>query len=320
MKKDHNLKDISDILRRERGIAKAIGSTPMFMVKNLTSSVSSRVKILVKAEWLNPGGSVKDRPALWIVANAVHEGKLTKDKVLLDATSGNMGVGYAMICASLGYRVKLVMPGNVSEEKVRLLRAYGAMLEITDPLEGIDGAIRRAREIAESDPDSYYYADQYSNLLNPLAHYNTTGPEIIDQTSGKVTHLVVGVGTSGTMMGAGRRIKEFNRNIKVIEVQPDSEFHGIEGLKHMESAIVPSIYDPGFSDELVRVSTEEAQDMAKKLASKEGMLVGTSSGAAMVAALKIANELKEGVIVVVFPDSGIRYLSEQYWKQNHEDT
>lgn len=295
-----------------------IGNTPLIQIKSMTSKFPD-VKIFAKAEFLNPGGSVKDRPALNIVSEAERSGHLTREKTILDATSGNFGIALSMIGAIKGYRVKLVMPKNVSPPRRRVISAYGAELELTDPLEAIDGAIRRARELYSESPESYFYADQYSNEANWRAHYVGTGKEMLDQTGGKITHFVAGVGTSGTLIGAGKRLKEHSSRIKVIEVQPDSGFHGIEGLKHMESALVPSIYDPNFADERLMVGTEEAQTMCRRLARKEGLLVGVSSGAAALASLNIAEEIEEGVIVTVFPDSGIRYLDEQFWEESLPD-
>lgn len=305
----------NDTVIREQDMISRIGNTPLIRIRSLASKFPN-VRIFAKAEFLNPGGSVKDRPALNIIVEAERQGLLTKKKTILDATSGNFGIALAMIGVVKGYRVKLVMPKNVSPPRRRTISAYGAELELTDPLEAIDGSIRRAREIYSTSPESYFYADQYSNEANWHAHYETTGREILEQTEGRVTHFVAGVGTSGTLMGAGRRLKEHNSSIKVIDVQPDSGFHGIEGLKHMASALVPSIYDPNFADEKLMVSTEEAQLMSRRLAREEGLLVGVSSGAAALASLKLAEELKEGVIVTVFPDSGIRYLDEQFWEEN----
>jgi len=239
----------------------------------------------------------------------------TKSKTILDATSGNAGIAYAMIAAVKGYRVVLCMPANASQERKTLLAALGAHVILTDPLEGSDGAIRKARELYQADPDRYFYGDQYSNEANWRAHYETTGPEIIRQTAGRVTHFVAALGTAGTMMGVGRRLKEYNPRVKVVEVQPSSPLHGIEGLKHMPSSIQPPIYDPGFADISLTVETEEAQQMTLRLAAEEGLMVGTSSGANVAAALRLAEELREGVIVTVLPDGASRYLSEPYWRE-----
>jgi S-sulfo-L-cysteine synthase (O-acetyl-L-serine-dependent) len=257
---------------------------------------------------------VKDRPALSIVREAEQAGLMSSEKVLLDSTSGNTGIAYAMICAARGYRVKLFMPSNVSLERKRILQAYGADIVYTDPMEGSDGAIRRVRAAAEN-PGLYFYANQYDNPANWRAHYHSTGPEIFEQTEGRVTHFVAGLGTSGTFMGTTRRLKELKPDVCCISVQPDSPFHGLEGLKHMPSAIKPGIYDPSLADGNVEVSTEEAYEMTLRLAREEGLLVGVSSGAAMAAALQVSKGLREGVIVTIFCDSGDKYLSERFWDE-----
>ena len=289
-----------EIITTRRGVAGLIGRTPLVRLRQFETKPS--VKLFAKLEMMNPGGSVKDRAALYIMLDAERRGLLTRKKTLIDATSGNTGIAYSMLGASLGYRVKLVVPANASKRKIAAMKAFGAELILTNPIEGIDGAIKRVRELYSSSPSEYFYADQYSNPANPLAHYETTGPEIIEQTNGKITHLVAGVGTSGTLMGLSRRLKEFNNRIKIVEVQPDSEFHGIEGLKHMASALRPSIYNPEVADVHITVTTEEAEELTRKLASKTGILAGTSSGAALTAALKIYEELNEGTIVVILPD------------------
>ena len=289
-------------------ILERIGNTPLLKVCNI-----GKVEIYAKAEWFNPGGSVKDRPALRMIEEGEHTGQLTNGKVILEATSGNMGIAYAMIGAVKGYQVLLVMPENVSEERKRILGAYEAEVMLTDPLEGIDGAIREARRLYREHPERYFYPDQYNNPYNPLAHYETTGPEIIAQTEGRVTHFVAAIGTSGTIMGVGRRLREYNQDIKLIAVVPAEPLHGIEGLKHMGNAIVPGIYDESLLDEKIEVETEEAYEMARRLA-KDGLLVGPSSGAAMVGALEVAKRIGEGVIVTVFPDGGWKYLSTPFWR------
>lgn len=290
-------------------LLKCIGNTPLLKVGQW-----GEVEIYAKAEWLNPGGSVKDRAALWMIEDGERTGQLTKDKIILDATSGNTGIGYALIGAVKGYEVMLVMPENASEERKKILRAYGAQMRFTDPLEGSDGAIVEARRLYQENPDRYFYPDQYNNPANPRAHYETTGPEIIRQTQGRVTHFVAGMGTAGTIMGVGQRLKEYKANIKVIGVEPDSGFHGIEGLKHMETAIVPGIYSEDLLDGKIQVSTEEAYEMVRRLAREKGLLVGQSSGAAMAAALEVARKIKRGVIVTIFADSGSRYLSTSLWR------
>jgi cysteine synthase B len=289
-----------------------IGHTPLIRFRRITAPLAP-VEIYAKAEWYNPGGSVKDRPAREIILTAEREGRLRPGKVILDATSGNMGIAYAMLGAARGYPVTLCIPANASPERLRILRAYGAELILTDPLEGTDGAILEARRRYEADPERYFYADQYNNPANWKAHYRTTGPEIWAQTEGRITHFVAGLGTSGTMMGVGRYLKEQNPEIRLIGVQPDGPFHGLEGLKHMETAIRPGIYDPELLDELLTVSTEEAYAMARRLAREEGLFVGISAGAAMAAALKVAARLREGVVVTLFPDAGYKYLSEPFW-------
>ncbi|MEN3048370.1 MAG: cysteine synthase family protein [Candidatus Caldarchaeales archaeon] len=289
------------------GVLSAIGRTPMIDLTALLPG-KGRVRLMAKAEFMNPGGSVKDRPALYIVMDALRGGALTPEKRILDATSGNMGLGLALVGAALGIGVTLVVPGSVSQQKLSLLKYLGSEVIVTDPLEGIDGAIRRARELCESDPKRYFYANQYDNPSNVRAHYETTGPEIVEQTGGRVTHFVAGVGTSGTLMGAGRRLREVVRSVKLIEVQPAEPLHGIEGLKNMGNAIVPKIYDEGFADERVFVRTEDAYGTARLLAKRHGLLVGPSSGANVYAALSVARELDEGVVVTVLPDGAHRYV------------
>jgi S-sulfo-L-cysteine synthase (O-acetyl-L-serine-dependent) len=289
-----------------------IGGTPLVRLRTFGADTPG-VELYAKAEFQNPGGSVKDRAAAAILRDAKRTGRLRDGVTILDATSGNTGIAYAMISAAYGYRLKLCMPANVTPERSRTLKAYGAELVLTDPMEGTDGAIREARRLFATDPQHYFYADQYNNDANWRAHYEGTGPEIIEQTEGRITHFVAGLGTSGTFMGVGRRLREFNPDIQLISVQPDSPMHGIEGLKHMETAIRPGIYDHTLADEDVRITTERAYAYTRRLASEEGMLVGVSSGAALAAALDLAERVRDGVIVVVFPDSGTRYLTERFW-------
>jgi len=289
-----------------------IGRTPLVRLRTFGADLPG-IELYAKAEFQNPGGSVKDRAAASILREARRAGRLREGVTILDATSGNTGIAYAMISAAHGYRLKLCMPANVTPERTRTLKAFGAELVLTDPMEGTDGAIREARRLFAADPQHYYYADQYNNDANWRAHYDTTGPEIIEQTEGRITHFVAGLGTSGTFMGVGRRLREFNPDVQLISVQPDSPMHGVEGLKHMETAIRPGIYDDTLADEDVRVATERAYSFTRRLASEEGMLVGVSSGAALVAALDLAERVGEGVIVMVFPDSGTRYLTERFW-------
>ncbi len=272
------------------------------------------MQVLGKAEWFNPGGSVKDRAALRIVEDARREGRLRPGMTLLDATSGNTGIAYAMIGAAWGFPVTLVVPASIGDERRRILQAYGAHLIFSDPYEGTDGAIRLARELAARAPDRYFYADQYSNPSNWLAHYEGTGVEILEQTAGEVTHLVAGLGTTGTMMGTGRRLKEANPDIVLVGVQPDDAFHGLEGLKHLPTAMVPAIYDSSLVDRMELVNTDEAFAMARQLAREEGLFLGPSAAAAIVAAIRVARELPSGVVVVILPDSGVKYLSTQLWQ------
>ena len=294
-----------------------IGNTPMVRLDRMAINLPG-IQLLAKAEWNNPGGSVKDRPAASIVRDAQARGLLVPGKTLLDATSGNTGIAFAMLGAALGFPVHLAMPSNVSLERKRILQAYGAIIHWTAPDEGSDGAIRRARELAGNSPDRYYYADQYSNDANWLAHYRTTAPEIWEQTGGQITHLVAGLGTSGTFMGTTRRLKELNPALQAISFQPDSPFHGLEGMKHMGSSIVPAIYNPHLADRNLEVETEAAYAMCKRLAREEGLLVGISSGAAVVASLRVAKEEavagRPAVIVTILPDNADKYLSERFWE------
>jgi cysteine synthase B len=288
-----------------------VGNTPLLRLRNLAPGRG--VEVYVKAEWFNPGGSVKDRPALNIILDGERSGRLTRDKIILDATSGNTGIAYAWIGAARGYRVKLALPQNASEERKRILKTFGTELVLTSPLEGSDGAIREARRLYSENPDLYFYADQYNNPANWQAHYDTTAPEIWSQTGHRITHFVAGLGTSGTFVGASRRLKELNPEIKAISFQPDSPFHGLEGLKHMETAIVPGIYDPSVADQEYEISTEEAHEYTRQLGRREGLLVGISSGAALACAFKVAESIDSGVIVTVFPDGGEKYLSDRFW-------
>jgi cysteine synthase B len=290
-----------------------IGNTPLLALRRLTVKLAPGVQLLAKAEWFNPGGSIKDRPALNIIRTAEATGQLTPDKVLIDATSGNTGIGYAMIGAALGYRVKLVLPANVSPERVAILRAYGAELDLTDPAEGPDGAIRRVRELLAAEPGRYFHADQYGSPANWEAHYHTTGPEIWQQTAGQITHFVAGIGTSGTMMGVGRFLRAMNPEVRLITMQPDRAGSGLEGLKHMATSLVPPIYDPDLADENRVVTVEDAYAMARRLAREEGLFVGISAGAAVSVALAVASELESGVVVTVLPDGGCKYVSNQFW-------
>jgi S-sulfo-L-cysteine synthase (O-acetyl-L-serine-dependent) len=298
-------------------VVELIGNTPLVRLKRFEDGLS-RVELYAKIEGRNPAGSVKDRPAARMIVEGEKSGALTSGKIILDATSGNTGIAYAMIGASKGYAVRLCLPENVTPERKRTLRAYGADLVMTSPLEGSDGAIRMARKLYEESPDLYFYPDQYNNDANWRSHFDTTGPEIIDQTDGRLTHFVAGLGTSGTFMGVGRRLRTFNPAIRLVSVQPDSPLHGLEGLKHMESAIVPGIYDPTLADEDVRVSTEQAHELTRQLAVQEGLLVGISSGANLAGALHVARRAEDAVMVVIFCDGGDKYLSERFWEEPAE--
>lgn len=292
-----------------------IGHTPLLRLGRI-ASVSPHASIFAKAEWFNPGGSVKDRAAYSMICDGIHRGALRPGKTILDATSGNTGIAYAMIGAALGYPVKLCLPTSASEERKQVLETYGVDIVFTPGDEGTDGAIRRVREIHAADPEKYFYPDQYSNPANPAAHYNGTALEIWEQSAGKITHFVAGLGTTGTFIGCSRRLRELNPQIRCISVQPDSGFHGLEGLKHIPTAIVPKIYDPEVADENIEVRTEDAQELVRRLAREEGILTGVSSGAALWASLEIAKRATRenpAVVVTIFPDSGERYLSDRFW-------
>jgi cysteine synthase B len=294
-----------------------IGKTPLLRLKHASAEFPN-VEFCAKAEWFNPGGSVKDRAACSMIREGERRADLRLGKVILDATSGNTGIAYAMIGAALGYRVKLCLPSSASEERKQILRAYGVEIVFTPGDEGTDGAIRRVREIYKAEPEKYFYPDQYGNAANPAAHYSTTAPEIWEQTHGRITHFVAGLGTSGTFVGTTRRLKELSPQIRCVSFQPDSGFHGLEGLKHMPTAIVPGIYDASLADENIEVRTEDAHRIVKQLAREEGLLVGVSSGAALWACMEIARRLPQSeraVIVTIFPDSGERYLSDRFWSE-----
>ncbi len=294
-----------------------VGNTPLLRLERVARELPN-IQLLGKAEWMNPGGSVKDRAASNIVAEARAAGRLGPGKILLDSTSGNTGIAYAMIGAGQGFPVTLCMPENVSPERKHILRAYGANIIYTDPADGSDGAIRKARELYAAEPEKYFYADQYSNDANWRAHYLGTANEIWQQTEGRITHLVAMLGTSGTFVGTARRLKELNPQIRCISIQPDSAFHGIEGAKHMATAIVPKIYDASLADEDIGISTEDAHAMVRRLAREEGLLVGISAGAAVVGCLQVARSLgknEQAVFVTILPDSGDKYLSERFWEE-----
>ena len=300
-------------LKRAESVIDLVGNTPLIKLTHLTEGISPKVEVYAKAEWFNPGGSVKDRPALWMILDGINSGQLTHDKILMDSSSGNTAISYAMFGAALGYKVELVTPLNMNIERKKTLTAFGSKIIYSDPLEGSDGAIRLARKLKAENPDKYFMPDQYNNPANPQSHYDTTALEIWDQTEGRVTHFLAGLGTSGTFMGTSRRLKELNPNIKTISIEPAESLHGLEGMKHMPTSIVPGIYDSTMADESVRVSTEDAYDTMKDLLKKEGIFVGHSSGAVAYAALECAKTLEEGILVTVFPDGGYRYLSGGIW-------
>jgi cysteine synthase B len=293
------------------GLTAHVGNTPLLPLRRLSRNLSPRTQVFAKAEWFNPGGSIKDRPALNIIQTALANGDLGNGKRLLDSTSGNMGISYATFGAALGIPVTLAIPASASAERMSILKALGAELILTDPLEGSDGAILEARRLAAERPDVYWYSNQYNNDANWQAHYQSTGPEIEAQTDGQVTHFIAGLGTSGTLMGTGRYLHEQIPNVKIIAFQPDDSFHGLEGLKHMPTAIKPGIYDESLADVNLEVRTEDAHEMVKRLAREEGLFVGISSGAAAVAALQVASQLDEGIVVTIFPDAGYKYLSDK---------
>jgi cysteine synthase B len=299
-------------------VTELVGGTPLLELPAIAAETPG-VRILGKAEWRNPGGSVKDRPAMWMIRDGERSGALTPEKTILDATSGNTGIAYAWIGATLGYKVKLCMPKNASEERKKILRAYGVDFVLTDPGEGSDGAILEARRLYEENPERYFYPDQYSNPANPRAHYESTAPEIWEQTEGEITHFVAGLGTSGTFVGTSTRLKELNPDIKVVSFEPDSPFHGLEGMKHMGSAIVPPIYDPMVADENRATPTEDAYAMVKRVAREEGVLIGISAGAAVATALEVAREIEAagetGTVVTILCDGADKYLSESFWEE-----
>ncbi|MBC8413940.1 cysteine synthase [bacterium] len=290
-------------------ILDTIGNTPLIRLNDMIPGLKSGINIYAKLECFNPGGSVKDRAAYQMIKDAEKSGILTKDRIIIDSTSGNTGIAYAMIAAVRGYKARIVLPKNASIERKKIIKAFGAEIIYSSPFEGSDGAIKLAKKIYAEEPEKYFMPDQYSNPSNWKAHYTTTGPEIIEQTNGEVTHFVACLGTTGTIMGTGRALKEHNPDIRIIAIEPNDAMHGIEGLKHMESSIVPAIYDTGFPDETVFVGTEESYDMVKTITTKAGLAIGHSSGAALVGSIRIAEQIKSGTIVTIFPDGGDRYLS-----------
>lgn len=299
--------------REARAITELVGNTPLIKLRRLSEQLG--VEVYGKAEWYNPGGSVKDRPALNMILEGIRTGQLTRERTIIDATSGNTGISYAWIGAALGYRVKLCIPAHASSERKRTLMAYGAELILTNPQEGTDGAIREVRRLVAEAPDLYFYPDQYSNNANWQAHYSSTAPEIWQQTEGSITHFVAGLGTSGTFVGTSRRLRELNPAIRLISVQPDSPFHGLEGLKHMPTAMRPEIYDSTIAHEEVEVSTEDAYRMARALAREEGLFVGVSAAANVVATVQIARRDGSGTYVTVLCDGGAKYVNDRFWEE-----
>ncbi|RJQ49510.1 MAG: cysteine synthase family protein [Nitrospiraceae bacterium] len=295
----------------ENSILDMIGRTPLLCLNRVTEGIPVNVKIYAKLECYNPGGSVKDRAAYQMIKDAEESGILTRNKIIIDSTSGNTGIAYAMIAAVKGYRARIVLPKNASIERKKIIAGFGAEIVYSSPFEGSDGAIKLAKDIYNNEPEKYYMPDQYNNPSNWRAHYLTTGPEIIEQTKGRITHFLAGLGTTGTIMGTGKALKEFNPAVRVIAIEPDDAMHGIEGLKYIKSSIVPGIYDPAFPDETIYINTDVAYDMVRKITTVEGLAVGHSSGAALAGAMRIAGTLEEGVIVVIFPDGGDRYLSHE---------
>lgn len=304
-------------LRPPAGVSALVGNTPLIRLAQIEQAYNLPVgvELYAKAEYFNPGGSVKDRAALWMIRDGERRGLLTPGKTILDASSGNTGIAYAMLGAALGYKVEICLPEAASPERKRLLSLYGASILSTPAADGTDGAILEARRLYSENPDRYYYPDQYNNRANWQAHYDGTAPEIWRQTDGRVTHFVAVLGTSGTFMGTSRRLKEYDPNIEVVEVQPDAPFHGLEGMKHMPSAIVPGIYDEKLADRRLTVNTEAAQAMTRALARYEGILAGPSGGAAVLASTLIGSTLASGVIVTILPDGGSRYLQEAFWQE-----
>lgn len=299
---------------RATSVLELVGRTPLLEISRVRNGVPRRVRIYAKLEGFNPGGSVKDRAAVGMVRDGLARGLLKEGKTIIDSTSGNTGIALAMVGAALGYPVELVVPGNASAERKQVMAAFGARVIFSDPLEGADGAIRLCRRIVDASPERYFKPDQYFNPANPQAHYETTGPELWEQTAGQITHLVAGIGTGGTIMGTGRYLKERNPRIEVIAAEPAEPLHGLEGLKHMASSIVPGIYHEDELDRKINVATEDAYTLVQRLGREEGLLVGHSSGAALHAALMVARDLTEGVVVAIFPDFGDRYLSTALWR------
>jgi len=304
--------NLSKQLNNINSIVDLIGDTPLIKLNGF-NGLSSDKQIFIKAEWFNPGGSIKDRAALSMIKDGINKKKLNSKKIIMDSSSGNTAIAYAMIGSALGFKVELVTPENINIERKKTLQAYGAKIIYSSPFEGSDGAIIEARKMASKFPDKYFMPDQYNNEANPLAHYSTTGPEIWDQVDGKITHFISGIGTSGTAMGTSKFLKEKNPNIKTIGVQPDNSLHGLEGLKHIPSSIVPGIYKESNLDEIFWANTEESYDVMEKLVKYEGMFVGHSGGAVVLAALEEIKKIEQAIVVCVIPDGGYRYLSGGVW-------
>ena len=304
------------VRKTRNSVLELVGNTPLVKLdKSLPEDIKKKnIEIYAKLESYNPGGSVKDRPATRMIVEAIQSGKLTKDKIILDATSGNTGIALAMVGTALGYRVELAMPSNVSEERKKIIQAYGAKIHFTDPLQSTDGAILYVRELVKKYPEKYFYIDQYNNDANWRSHFYSTAVEIWNQTEGRITHFIAGIGTGGTIMGTGRRLKIFNPDIQIIGVQPDSPFHGIEGLKYIETSIKPGIFDENRLDRTMFIDTDSSYEKARKLARDEGIFVGQSSGAAFEAAVRLAREINQGVIVFICPDGGEKYLTTALWE------
>jgi cysteine synthase B len=303
--------------RKMESIVEAVGNTPLVRLRSLEKDVPG-VKLYLKLEYTNPGGSVKDRPARQMMLDAIEDGRLTHDKILIDATSGNTGVAYSLFGAAMGYRIQLVMPSNVSKARKDITQAFGTEIIYSDPMEGSDGAIRKVRALVAENPDRYFYADQYSNPSNPRAHYLGTGREILEQVGDQITHFVAGLGTSGTCMGTTRRLREHSRKIECIAVEPAEALHGLEGLKHMGSSIVPEIYDPTVPDEILPMRTESGWDMSDRLAAEEGLHVGHSTGANVAGAVEVAKRIGQGCIVAIACDRGDRYFAPMKWEKHYE--
>lgn len=313
---EYNIETLTETISKSY-LETSVGNTPLIRLRRVVSDLPAGIEIYAKAEHLNPGGSVKDRAALWMILAGEQSGRLTKGKTILDATSGNTGIAYAMVGAARGYKVTLCLPSNASDARKKILKIYGAEIIETDAMNGTDGAQIKAKELAAQFPNKYFYADQYNNEANWLAHYDKSAAEIWLQTDGRITHFVAGLGTSGTFVGTTKRLKELNPSIRAISMQPDSPLHGLEGMKHMETAIVPGIYDANLADENVTVATEDAQEMTRRLAKEEGLLVGISAGANVFAAVRLAKTLKkDAVIVTVLCDGGGKYLSENFWDED----